>query len=85
MRFIKKFEQFSSVNESDSPAVKEPVTKPTTKPGTKPNRPSPIRREKPSVTPKPKAKLTKATAEQVVSRFSKELENVGDTIKNYAK
>lgn len=42
----------------------KPTTKPTTKPGTRPGRPSPIRRERPSVTPKPKA-----SAEDVAKRF----------------
>lgn len=47
----------------------EPTTKPTikpeTKPGPAPSRPSPIRRDKPSVDPKPKA----ATEQEVVMRF----------------
>jgi len=51
---------------SDAPA------KPTIKPGTKPTPqkpPSPIRRDRPSVTPKPKAKRRMATAEDVAKRF----------------
>lgn len=43
-------------------------TKPGTKPGTSPRRPSPIRRSKPSVQPRPKA-----TAEDVYNRFIEEL------------
>jgi len=42
----------------------QPTTKPGVKPGTKPGAPSPIRRERPSVTPKPKA-----SAEDVATRF----------------
>ena len=49
-------------------SMAEPKTKPRvvpkTKPGTSPGRPSPIRRDRPSVTPKPKA-----TAEDVAKRF----------------
>lgn len=45
------------------PATK-PGVKPGTKPTTKPGAPSPIRRERPSVIPKPKA-----TAEDVAKRF----------------
>jgi hypothetical protein len=47
------------------PAVK-PSVKPGVKPGTRPGAPSPIRREKPSVTPRPKA-----TAEDVAKKFLK--------------
>jgi len=42
----------------------EPTVKPTTKPTTTPKHPSPIRREKPSTMPRPKA-----TAEDVAKRF----------------
>lgn len=42
----------------------EPAVKPKTTPKTKPGAPSPIRRNKPSVTPKPKA-----TAEDVAKKF----------------
>jgi len=48
----------------------EPATKPGVKPGTRPTTrpgaPSPIRRERPSVTPGPKA-----TAEDVVKKYMK--------------
>jgi len=67
MRFIKKFENF--VNE-DAEAPVKPAVKPTTAPKgpvTRPKRPSPIRIDKPGVTPDPKAKKT--TAEDVANRF----------------
>jgi len=60
MKYLKKFESFG------------PITKPaepTTKPGTTPKRPSPIRRDRPSVEPAPKAKKKLATAEDVVQRY----------------
>jgi len=52
--------------------VKEPVTKPpVTKPGTTPRPPGPIRRDKPSVDPKPQAET--ATIQEVMARFMKSL------------
>jgi len=75
---IKKFEDMVKkiVRESlidEEVAMAEPRTKPTTKPdvkpGTKPGRPSPIRRDRPSVTPRPKA-----TAEDVAKKFLKLIE-----------
>lgn len=69
MRYLKSFKIF----EGNAPA------KPTVKPGTDtptkpaPNRPTPIRRERPSVDPKPKM----ATAEEVVKRFVNELRKLG--------
>jgi hypothetical protein len=75
MRFLKKFESF--INEeaepktapskpatSPEPGIKEPGTKPTPRP----NRPSPIRRDRPAVTPKPK--LVKATEEDIIEKFA---------------
>jgi hypothetical protein len=84
MIFIKKFESF--VNEEADPAIapSKPVVKPATKPS-QPSRPSPIRRDKPSVLPDPKAKLKRASAEQVADKFIKELNHKGDTIKKYIK
>jgi hypothetical protein len=75
MRFIKKFESFineeaepktapSKPSTSPEPGIKEPGTKPSTRP----NRPSPIRRDKPAVTPKPK--LVKATEEDIIEKFA---------------
>lgn len=59
------------INTMNSPAA--PTTKPTTKPaepGKAPARPSPIRRDKPSVDPAPKA-----SEEQVINRLFKEIKN----------
>lgn len=60
MKYLKNFESYG-------PATKpaEPKTIPTTKP----NRPSPIRRDRPSVEPAPKAKKKLATAEDVIQRY----------------
>lgn len=67
MKFIKKFEDFKLTESTEvAPA------KPKVKPNVKPSRPSPIRKDEPSVKPDPKAK--KASAEEVVARY-KELEN----------
>lgn len=82
MKYLKKFEAYSA-----DPAVKPAPVKPGTKPGTRPSRPSPIRRDRPSVEPKPKAgdgdkeknRLKKrykpliATAEDVVQRYNDEI------------
>jgi hypothetical protein len=54
---LKRYVDF--INEAE---VAEPTIKPTTKPTTTPTRRnSPIRRDKPSVTPKPKASLEDVT------------------------
>lgn len=69
MKHLKKFESFSSPAPTTKPA--EPITKP----GTRPNRPSPIRRDRPSVDPAPKAKnkkLSMATSLDVVNRYYKD-------------
>jgi hypothetical protein len=83
MRYLKKFENF----EMAEPMVKpSPITKPaqpTTKPGTKPNRPSPLRRDRPSVDPNPKAKLSKASEEAVANRFVELSQERGEDIKKY--
>ena len=52
---IKKFFEF--VTTADKPSVKPGIKEPTTKPSTRPNRRSPIRRDKPSVRPRPKAEF----------------------------
>lgn len=64
-----------------APAVKPAVkpAEPITRPGTRPGRPSPIRRDKPAVTPRPKA-----TAEKVANKFiamSKKNESLRDLLK----
>jgi len=60
--------------------VKEPVTKPPiTKPGTTPRPPGPIRRDKPTVDPRPLAsqglKSETATIKEVMARFMKALKD----------
>jgi hypothetical protein len=80
MRFIKKFklfkEEFVGGTET-APTTRpaQPETKPVTKPGQRPNRPSPIRRDKPAVSPDPKAKKektpSKATINDVIKKFAK--------------
>jgi len=79
MRYIRKFESFRTNEEftAAEPATKPaPSPSPTTTPGQKPGkkgRPSPIRKDKPAVTPNPKAEKTdmkKATAEDVISKYN---------------
>lgn len=76
-KYIKKInEQMTSAPSREKERTTVP-TRPGTRPGTKPRRPpSPIRRDKPSVKPKPKA-----TAEGVYNRFIEELRNLGGEIK----
>lgn len=54
MGIIKKFYEYFKIEEG---AIAEPTVRPTVKPGIKqaPRRPSPLRRDKPSVEPGPKA------------------------------
>lgn len=62
---IKKFNEFNKVDENIELA--QPKVKPSTpviKPGTKPSRPSPYRKDRPSVVPRPKA-----TAEDLADKF----------------
>lgn len=68
MKVFTKIEEFLATKPQTAPA--QPTTKPGTAPTTRPtpSRPSPIRRDKPSVDPAPKAK-----AADVVGRFLKEL------------
>jgi hypothetical protein len=66
MKYIKEFKEFleklMKVNESETETpVKTPVKTPTKTPS--PNRPSPIRRDRPAIDPKPKA-----TIDDVVNR-----------------
>jgi hypothetical protein len=69
MKVYTKIEEFLSAAKPQT-APSTPTTKPGTAPTTRPNpsRPSPIRRDKPSVEPQPKAK-----ANEVVDRFMREL------------
>lgn len=74
MKIITKIDEFLATKTANQPATKpgQPATAPTTKPGTAPSttpsRPSPIRRDKPSVEPAPKAKVN-----DVMKRFMEEL------------
>jgi hypothetical protein len=52
MKFLKKFENYAAEPQT---APAKPKTKPGTRPA--PSRPSPIRRHKPAVDPRPKAEL----------------------------
>lgn len=90
MRFLKKFEKFNEELVAGPGVKPAPTTKPatpTTKPGTRPGRPSPIRRDKPSVEPNPKAEtdLPTATPEEVVSKFMSLLDERGEDVKKYIK
>ena len=66
MAIITKIDEFLATKPGTAPA--QPTIKPGISPGTTPARPGPIRRDKPSVDPKPKAK-----AEDVTKRFMAEL------------
>jgi hypothetical protein len=61
---IKSFNEFINEGADVAQPTVKPTTKPGTKPTTKPGRPSPYRKDKPSVTPAPKA-----TAEDVAEKF----------------
>ena len=85
MAHIKKYSRF--VEEYIAGPEVKPAT-PTTKPGTRPGRPSPIRRDKPSVTPKPKAEETElpyATADEGAKKFIDLLDDKGEDVKKYVK
>jgi hypothetical protein len=81
MKFIKKFELFkeefvaSGTETAPTTRPAQPDTKPGTKPGQRPGRPSPIRRDKPAVSPDPKAEKEKqlptATIDDVIEKFAK--------------
>lgn len=58
-RTVKKYTEFLTENTEVAPMVK-----PKTTPKTRPNRPSPLRKDKPSVNPKPKA-----TADELADKF----------------
>lgn len=61
-RSIKNYKNFLKENTAE-PMVK-PKTKPETAPQKTPSRPNPFRKDKPSVSPKPKA-----TAEELADKF----------------
>ena len=77
MAIIKKFELFkeefdAQSQTSPSKPEREVITEPTRRTTTKPMRPSPIRRDKPGVSPDPKMKTTKeGTIEGVIERYKK--------------
>lgn len=77
---IKKFNEFNKVDENvelAQPAVK-PAT-PVTKPSVRPGRPSPYRKDRPSVVPKPKA-----SAENLADKFLKLTKN-DKSVKSFLK
>lgn len=88
MKFIKGYNKFveSAAEPATKPTVKPstPGTRPGTSPNTKPSKPTPIRRERPSVDPDPKA-LKKATAEEVSEKFIDLMINDNEDVKKYAK
>ena len=83
MKHVKYFKDYIKENIMSA----EPTTKPTPtkEPDTKPSKPrhSPIRRDKPDVEPKPKAKLKRSNSEQVTNEFIKELHKKKELAKNY--
>ena len=104
MRYLKKFDLFM---EEAQPATqpqpsthpdRDPGVAPTTTPSTpeKPSRPSPIRRDKPSVEPGPKGqkkdkqnltagKVKKITEQDVANRFIALMKQKGEDYKKYVK
>ena len=88
MKVFTKIEEFLATKPQTAPsqpttkpgtAPSQPTTKPGTAPATRPiypSRPSPIRRDQPSVEPEPKAK-----AADVVDRFMMELKKANAPIK----
>lgn len=61
---IKSFDEFLKEGADVAQPTTKPTTRPTTKPTTKPGKPSPYRKDKPSVVPGPKA-----SAEDVAEKF----------------
>ena len=77
MKYIKKFEKFTSAEPVVKPGTKEPPTKPA-----RPARPSkPIVR--PSTDPEPKAEKKKVTELDVAKRFIDEVNKKGESVKKY--
>jgi hypothetical protein len=95
MRFIKKFEKFlesamepmTKPSRETKPSISPEVMpgRPKQKPEEKPQRPSPIKRERPSVEPDPKAKLKKASAEEVAEKFIELMVQNHEDVKKYTK
>lgn len=73
MKYLKKYNMFLEFVQAASAPSTSPSQPSTTpdinpgKPGKAPSRPSPVRRDKPSVDPAPKAE--KSTAEEVAEKF----------------
>lgn len=99
MRYLKKFDLFLEEAEpATKPAPSTTPGKPTTTPDApgKPSRPSPIRRDKPSVDPSPKGekkskqnlatgKVTKVTEQDLANRFISLMKQKGEDYKKYVK
>lgn len=77
MNKIKSFKDFLKEGSSPSPDIAEPTVRPGVRPRITPKRtpgrPSPIRRDRPSIVPKPKA-----SAEDVAKKFLEMTENDKD-------
>jgi hypothetical protein len=78
MNRIMKFESFAtneSIEMAPSPSTApakpatEPATRPGTKPSTTPSRPTPFRRDRPSVDPAPKAEKYKKVTEDDLAKM----------------
>lgn len=69
-RTIKNYKNFLIENEVAEPKVKPGIR---TAPSTRPNRPSPLRKNQPSVNPKPKA-----TADKLADKFLSMVKNNSD-------
>jgi len=83
MKYLKKFESFEMAEPMVKPVVKP--SQPATKPGTTPGRPSPIRKDRPSVDPDPKARNKKASAEAIANRFVELSKEKSEDLKKYYK
>lgn len=86
MKYIRKFNKFRKVLENisaDAPA--KPKTRPTTTPKTTPKTPSPFRRDKPSVMPKPKAEKT--SVDELINIFKDmaSKEDIQEIVDHYKK
>lgn len=87
MKYIKKFERFRMGG--DTQTKPDPTTKPapttTPSPSEKPGRPSPIRRDRPSVNPDPLAvvDMPKAEEEAIANRFIELANSKGVDLKKY--
>jgi hypothetical protein len=93
MRFLKDFHKFVESLDVAEPVVStggtktKPDVRPGVRPNVKPSSPSPIRRDKPSVNPKPKAliddKQKLSTFEDIANRFINLMNKKGEDIKKF--